>query len=68
MYKQLAWLLVGTLIGKCAMAPKCKEIFSKSAKKAAGMAAQGANCVKKKTESFKKERQRREILFRKFSF
>jgi hypothetical protein len=38
MYKQLAWLLAGTLIGKCAMAPKCKEIFSKSAKKAAGMA------------------------------
>lgn len=68
MYKQLVWLLVGALIWKYAKTPKCKEIFSKSAKKAAGMTTQGTDYVKKKTESFKKERQRREILFRKFFF
>jgi hypothetical protein len=68
MYKQLAWLLVGTLIGKYATAPKCKEIVSKSAQKAAGIATQSADYFKKKAESSKKERQRKEILFRKFSY
>ncbi len=68
MYKQLVWLLAGALIGKYSTTPKCKEIFSKSAKRAAGMAMQGADYVRKKTESSKKERQRRDILFRKFSF
>ncbi len=68
MYKQIVCFVVGALIGKYATTPKYKEIVSKSAQKAAGMATQGADYFKKKAESSKKERQRREILYRKFSF
>ena len=49
MYKEIVWFFAGVLIGKFATAPKSKEILSKSALKASGMATEGADYVKKKS-------------------
>jgi hypothetical protein len=66
MLRAIMWFSLGLFAGKFILTTKAKETISKGAEKAAGMAQQGAEYVKKEFESGKKDH-KDDILYRRFS-
>ena len=66
MLRAIMWFTMGLMAGKFVLTPKAKEAMTKGAEKAADMAQQGAEYVKKEFKSGKKDH-KDDILYRKFS-
>ena len=66
MLRAIVWFSLGLLTGKIFMTPRAKEAVRKGAAKAADMAQQGAEYVKKEFKSGKKDH-KDDILYRRFS-